>query len=191
MVVLAAGLLLPLLFRLVSQEIGARTSGYQSGAVIALSLVVVFWVGKWAAHEHALDQLRERSYETGPPVKVSAFPQFLNPVGWYGVVETEKAYHLSFAGFGWVQSESERRRVRTLFKPEHSEALAAAEQGPQARIFLGFARHPLFQAVPIPEGFRVTLRDLRFDFASRFRQSFICSVMLDHSLRIVSEQFQF
>lgn len=191
MAILAGGFVLPLLFRLVSQEIGAKASGYERGAAAALSLIVVFWSCKWVAHEHALEQLRQRSYETGAPWRVSAFPRFLNPIGWYGVVETEKAYHLGFAGFGWLESEFEKRRVRTLFKPEQSEALASAEQGTQARVFLGFARHPLSQVVPIPQGFRVTVRDLRFDFASRFRQSFVCSVMLDRNLKIVSETFRF
>lgn len=189
--ILAAGLLFPLLFRLISQEIGAKAGGYRSGAFIALGLVAAFWLSKWVAHEEALDELRQRSYQTGEPIRVGALPQFFNPVGWSGVVETEKAYHLTFAGFGLLQSEFERRRVKTLFKPEQSEVLAAAALGSQAKVFLDFTRYPLFQISPIPEGYLVTARDLRFDFASRSRQSFVYSVLLDQNLKIVSEQFRF
>jgi inner membrane protein len=189
--ILGSGLLLPLLFRLIAQEIGARTSGYRSGAFVALGLVAVFWSGKWVAHEYALDELRQRSYKTGDPLRVSAFPQFMNPAGWHGVVETETAYHLTFAGFGLLQSEFERRRVKTLFKPEQLEVVAAATQGTQGKVFLDFARHPLFQASPAPQGYQITVRDLRFDFASRLRQSFVYSVLLDENLKVVSEQFRF
>jgi len=189
--ILAASLLFPMLFRLISQEIGAKPGGYRNGAFVALGLVAAFWLSKWVAHETAVDELRQRPYKTGDPVRAGAFPQFLNPVGWHGVVETEKAYHLTFAGFGLLQSEFERRRVKTLFKPEQGEIVAAATQGTQARIFLEFARYPLFQVSSIPEGYQVTARDLRFDFASRWRQRFVYSVLLDQNLKVVSEQFRF
>jgi hypothetical protein len=112
-------------------------------------------------------------------------------MGWSGVIETEKAYHLTFAGFGVFQSEFERRRVKTLFKPEQSEIVAAATQGTQARIFLGFARYPLFQISSTHQGYQVTARDLRFDFASRSRQRFVYSAELDQNLKVVSEEFRF
>ena len=189
--ILAGGLLLPFLFRLIHQEIGAKASGSWSGAFVALTLVVVFWIGKWVAHERAIDELGQRSYVTGETLRVGALPQFLNPVGWSGVIETEKAYHLTFAGFGVLQSEFERRKVKTLFKPEQSEIVAAATQGTQARIFLGFARYPLFQIIPIPQGYQVTARDLRFDFASRSRQRFVYSAQLGQNLKVLSEEFRF
>ena len=189
--ILAGGLLLPFLFRLIHQEIGAKASGYRGGAFVALSLIVAFWIGKWFAHERALDELRQRSYPTGEMLRVGALPQFLNPMGWSGVIETERAYHLTFAGFGVLQSEFERRRIKTLFKPEQSEIVAAVTQGTQARIFLGFARYPLFQINPIPQGYQVTARDLRFDFASRSRQRFVYSAQLDQNLKLVSEEFRF
>lgn len=189
--ILVAGLLVPSLFRLIHQEIGAKAGGYRSGAFVALSLIVAFWIGKWVAHERALDELSQRSYPTGEMLRVGALPQFLNPLGWSGVVETEKAYHLTFAGVGVLQSEFERRRVKTLFKPEQNEIVTAATQGTQAGIFLEFARYPLFQINPTPPGYQVTARDLRFDFASRSRMRFVYSAQLDQNLNLVSEEFRF
>ncbi len=81
--------------------------------------------------------------------------------------------------------------MKTLFKPEQSEIVAAATQGTQARVFLDFARYPLFQISPSPEGYHVTARDLRFDFASRSRQRFVYSALLDQNLKVVSEEFRF
>jgi inner membrane protein len=189
--ILSAGLLLPSFFRLVNQEIGAKAGGSRSGAVVALSLVVAFWAGKWVAHERALEELRQRSFPTGETLRVGALPRFFNPLGWSGVIETKKAYHLMFAGVGVLQSEFERRRVKTLFKAEQNEILAAAAQGTQSGIFLGFARYPLFQVNPVPQGYRVTARDLRFDFASRSRLRFVYSVELDQNLNLLSEEFRF
>jgi inner membrane protein len=191
LLILTSGLLLPFLFRLIYQEIGSKAGGYRGSAFVTLSIVTVFWMGKWVAHEEALDELQQRSYQTGPPIRVGALPQFLNPFGWSGVVETEKAFHLTFAGWGFLQSEFERRRVKTLFKPESGDVVVAATQGTQAGVFVDFARYPLFQISPIPEGYQVTARDLRFDFASRSTQRFVYSALLDQKLKIVSEQFRF
>ena len=188
--ILASGLMLPFLFRLIYQEIGSKQGGYRGGAFAALTLIAVFWTGKWVSHESALEELRQRTYPTGEPVRVGALPQFLNPMGWSGVVETEKAYHLGFAGFGFLQSGFERRRVKTFFKPNLSE-VGAATQGIQAGVFLDFARYPLFQISPSAEGYNVTARDLRFDFASRSQQRFVYSAMLDQNLKLVSEEFRF
>ncbi len=105
--ILAGGLLLPFLFRLIHQEIGAKASGSRSGALVALTLVVAFWIGKWVAHERAIDELRQRSYATGETLRVGALPQFLNPMGWSGVIETEKAYHLTFCR-RWCAAERVR-----------------------------------------------------------------------------------
>ena len=191
LLILASGLLLPFLFRLIYQEIGSKAGGYRGGAFVTLTLITAFWMGKWVAHKEALDELRQRSYQTGEPIRIGALPQFLNPLGWSGVVETEKAYHLTFAGLGLLQSEFERRRVKTLFKPESSEVIAAATQGPRARVFMDFARYPLFQISPGLEGYQVTARDLRFDFASRSMQRFVYSALLDQKLQVISEQFRF
>ena len=189
--ILASGLMLPFLFRLIYQEIGSKAGGYRGSAFITLTLISVFWTSKWVSHEKALAELRQRSYQTGEPIQVGALPQFLNPLGWSGVVETEKAYHLTFAGLGFLKSDFERRRVKTLFKPESTELVAAAAQGTQARVFLDFARYPLFQISPGPDGYQVTARDLRFDFASQSRQTFVYSALLDQRLQVTSEQFRF
>jgi hypothetical protein len=81
--------------------------------------------------------------------------------------------------------------VKTLFKPESSETLVAGTQGTQVGVFMDFARYPLFQISPVPEGYQVTARDLRFDFASRSTPRFVYSALLDQKFKVVSEQFRF
>lgn len=189
--ILALGLGVPSLFRLVYQEIGAKTRSYQLSATLTLLGVGAFWGCKWISHQNALDELAQRSYPTGVPVRLGALPRFLNPFAWYGVVETEKAYHLTFAGWSILQSDFETRRLRTLPKTAEGSIVDSAVQGAQARIFMDFARYPIFQVTPAPDGYEVLARDLRFDFATRFRKGFLCRILLDRNLKVVSEQFRF
>jgi inner membrane protein len=186
---LMLGLGFPFLFRLIQQEIGARPAGYRLGAALSLLLVIAFWGGKYLSHRQALDELQQRHYEGGSPIRLGALPHFLNPAGWYGIVETSNAYHLTDAGHKILSSN--RRRTRTLPKSSEAGIVEAATQGDQARIFLDFARYPLVQVNPMPNGYEVIARDLRFDFATRFRRGFLCTVLLDKNLKIVSEQFRF
>jgi inner membrane protein len=188
---LGLGLGIPFLFQLIYKEIGAKPTGYRFGALVSLAFVVAFWSCKYVSYHEALQGLLKRTYSTGVPSRVNAFPQFLNPFGWHGIVETEKAYHLNFVGWSVFRSEFERRRVRTLHKSDDTEVVASALKGEQARVFMDFARFPLAQVHPYPEGYEVTIRDLRFDFASRFRQGFLHTVLLDKSLNVKSERFRF
>ncbi len=189
--ILALGMALPFLFRLVYQEIGAKSGSYKLSATLTLLVVMAFWGCKWVSHQNALEELGQRSYATGTPLRVGALPRFLNPFAWYGVVETEKAYHLAFAGWQILQSDFEVRKLRTLLKTSERPIVDAAIQGDQARIFMDFARYPLFQVTPAPEGYEVISRDLRFDFATSIRRGFLCRILLDRNLKIVSERFRF
>jgi inner membrane protein len=189
--ILTLGMGIPFLFQIIYKEIGAKPAGYRSGAFISLGLVLLLWGSKFVSRHHAIAELRQRTYGSGKPVRVGALPQFVNPFGWYGVVETEKAYHLNSAGWSPFRSEFELRRARTLHKSRASEVIKAALNGHDAKIFMDFARYPLIQVNPTPQGYEVIARDLRFDFASRLRQGFLCTILLDENLRIISERFRY
>jgi inner membrane protein len=189
--VLLVGLGFPFLLRLVQQEIGAKQTSYGAGAFLSLGLILTFWGCKFVSHQQAVGELLQQSYSSGPALRAGAFPQFLNPFGWYGVVETERAYHLAMAGWAPFRSDFERRRVRTLHKSSETTVVHSATKGEQTRVFLDFARYPLIQVNPAPLGYEVVARDLRFDFASRFRKAFLCTVLLDKNLNVISERFRY
>lgn len=185
------GLGLPFLLRLVTQEIGAKATGYRLGSLVCLSLVVLYWGAKDISHRSSLRELQSKNFLTGEPIRLAALPQFLNPFGWYGIAETQTSYHTTFVGWSPDQDGYDRRRIRTFHKMEPSEILENASQGQRVKVFLNFARFPLFQVAPSPAGYEVTVRDLRFDFASQTRKGFLFTIVLDKSLRIASEEFRF
>ena len=191
LLILFLGLGLPFLFRLVTQEIGARATSYKPGALTCLLLVVAYWGAKDISHRSSLQELQSRNFTTGEPIRLAALPQFFNPFGWYGVVETQTSYHMTFVGWSLYQDGNDHRRIRMVHKMEPGEILENAGHGQQAKAFLDFARFPLFQVTPSPAGYEVSVRDLRFDFASRVRKRFLCTIVLDKNLKIVSEEFRY
>ena len=188
---LFVGLGFPFLLRLVQQEIGAKPTSYGVGALFSLGLILAFWGCKFVSHQQAIEELLQQTYGSGTALRAGAFPQFLNPFGWYGVVETEKAYHLALAGWAPFRGHFERQRMRTLHKSSEMTVVHSATKGEQARVFLDFARYPLIQVNSTPQGYEVVARDLRFDFASQFRTAFVCTVLLDKNLNVISEHFRY
>ena len=185
------GLGITYLFRLINQEIGARPTSLRSGAILSLILISGYWVTKDLSHRSALRELERQAYADGEPVSIGAFPQFMNPFAWHGVVETPRAFHLRFAGWNPFQALQEEKRIRSFYKPEEKEILQAVSQGDEAKTFLDFARYPFFQILPIPNGFEVEARDLRFEFATRVRKGFRYRAELDSQLKILLESFRF
>jgi inner membrane protein len=190
LLVLVLGLGLPFLFGLISQEIGAKPSGPHRGAILCLVVVLFYWLLKDLSHRQALAELSQGAYSTGTPLRVAALPKLLDPFGWNGIVETETAYHKTELGWTLFDDDypSDTKVVR---KTEQRSIVESASKGPTAQIFLDFARFPWFQIEPSEEGYTVSLRDLRFDFASRIRRGFTCTISLNQQLRLVSEEFHF
>jgi inner membrane protein len=188
--ILTVGLGSSSLFRMINQEIGAKTKGDCFSAATTVLLVGLFCSSKWISHQKAIHDLAQRTYATGTPVRVGALPRFLNPFAWYGLVETEKAYHQLFTGWRLLESDFDTRKVRTFYKSSEIQLITSATRSDQAKIFLDFARYPFFRITPMPEGYEVVARDLRFDFSTDTRR-FLYTIEMDNNLRIVSEKLQF
>jgi len=190
LLVLVLGLGLPFLFGLINQEIGAKPSGSHRGAIFCLVAVSFYWLLKDFSHRQAVAELKQSVYSTGTPLRVAALPKLFDPFGWNGIVETQTAYHKTEVG--WSLSAGDYPSgTRVVHKTEQSAIVKSASNGPYAQIFLDFARFPWFQIEPSDEGYAVALRDLRFDFASRVRRGFTCTIALDHQYRLISEDFHF
>ncbi len=187
--VLIAGLALPALFRLISEEVGARKTGYQGGAIFALCAVVALWGLRDFSHSRALNMLNSMTYRQAIPQRASAFPGFTNPFDWTGVVETPQAFYVLPVD---VLSEGlDAQDARVFHKPAPSPALEAAMATRTARVFMDFARYPWPQVVSNENGVTVTIRDLRFQSARMQRGGFAIRIQLDHELHVRSQQFSF
>jgi membrane-bound metal-dependent hydrolase YbcI (DUF457 family) len=190
LILLVAGLLMPGLFRLVSQEIGERKSagGLGRGAVITLLLLVTYLGARGVLHRSAVDLLSSREYRGRSPVSVGALPEPGSPFQWRGVVFTDttvEEVNLSLL----PGAEFDPDRSQTHFKPQPSPALDAGEQSAIARTFLKYARFPLASVYPLENDVRFELRDLQFARDVMRPANILALVDFDDNLRIKREEF--
>lgn len=172
LVILLAGVLLPRLASLVSDEIGAKSSSPRGriGATVSLILVIVYIGARATLHSNAIAALEARTYQGELPRRIAALPASL-PFRWTGVIETERALHsvdLNLASLVEFDPDS----AVTSYKPDPSSILAAAENTPLARFFLSASRFPKAAIEQTRTGYRIELRSFPYnidssDFASR------------------------
>ena len=93
---LAAGLAIPGLLGLINQEIGARSRGPRgrTGAIVALTCVVIIWGVRDYQHRRAVTALNSLLYHQAEPTRVAAYPYMVTPFRWHGVVETRTSSKL-------------------------------------------------------------------------------------------------
>jgi inner membrane protein len=186
---LIAGLGVPALFRLITEEVGARKTGFQTGAVLSLCAMVALWGLRDFSHRRALNMLGSISYHDAVPQRVGAFPGFANPFDWTGVVETPQIFYVLPVDV--ISEGLDPQGARVYHKPELSPALKAAMETRTARVFMDFARFPWAEVVPSQNGATVIIRDLRFQPANPRRGGFAIQIELDQELHVRSQQFNF
>jgi len=190
--VLILGLVLPYLFGLINEEIGARQPQFRGrvGAIAALAAVVLMWGVRDFYHRRAVFALDTRIYQGQDPVRVSAYPYALNSFVWHGVVETRDFYQtlLVDSRRGEVDPQD---RARTYYKPEETPALEAAKNSHLGRVYLDWAQYPLLITEPLEErdvAYRVRFIDLRYLYPGR-QTPLGGAVDLNKSLQVVGQRF--
>ncbi|MBV9573440.1 MAG: metal-dependent hydrolase [Acidobacteriales bacterium] len=196
--ILTAGLLLPGLFSLVNSEIGVRRKQPQgrAAATVALSAIILLWAVRDFGHRRAVAALETRLYENADPVRVSAFPYWLNsPFHWNGVVETRDFFAL--APVDSISAEVDPDgQMQIRYKPEETAITRVAKSSYLGRVYLDWAQYPITeteQLFPPQSGYLVHFHDLRYDSLRRTgsprRSTLGATVQLDSNLHIVSETF--
>ena len=189
---LVLGLLLPEVFRLVSEEIGEREKRPrgQRAAVVTLLLLLIYVGARAGLHSRAVDELNSREYRGAAPLATGAFPSALSPFAWRGLVSTDSTIdqiEISLApGAGFDPD-----RAAPHFKPEDSKALEAAENTPAAKTFLRYARFPLASLDRDDDGYRFTLRDMRFASSDYGAENIVVRVELNSDLRVTRQEFRY
>ncbi len=187
--ILAAGLAVPWLFRLISEEVGARKPDYRRGATASLIGVVLLWGVRDLAHRRVLTMLDSHSYADENPERLGAFPNPGNPLAWIGVVETDSAFHVLEANA--LDPDVDAERTRIFRKPSPTPALEAAMKTRTGTVFSDFARFPAAQVQEFEDGSEVVLRDLRFFSFVSDQPGFVAVIQLDKELRPQRETFNF
>ncbi|MGZ4839052.1 MAG: metal-dependent hydrolase, partial [Terriglobales bacterium] len=191
------GLALPALFALINEEIGSRRRGPrgQGGAIVALVLMVALWGVRDYEHRRAVAALDARLYHGAEPLRVSAFPYYLNPFKWYGVAETEKFYERMIVD-SLTPEVDPRARSETRYKREDTPVIEAAKKTYLGRVYLDWAIYPVMDVEnlgpPLP-GYVVRFYDLRFQYPDilgrRDGRTLGARVLLDRNLNEVAAWF--
>jgi membrane-bound metal-dependent hydrolase YbcI (DUF457 family) len=157
--ILLAGILLPALSKLVTEEIGAKSKGPRGkvGASLALAAVILYFVLRAVLHANALAAMESRTYRGELPRRAAAFAESGSPFRWQGIIETERALHDVEVDLAPGASFDPDAAI-TSYKPEPSPALDAARDTAAARRFLQSARFPKATIEKTPSGFHVLLR---------------------------------
>ena len=193
LILLVAGLVLPSLFSLINEEIGARRKGPKGrlGATLALLGIVLLYGVRDYEHRRAVNALEVRTYENADPIRASAYPYWWNVFRWSGVVETQNFFAIVAVDSSAPEVDPQND-MRVYYKPEETAVTVAAKKSYLGRAYLSWAQYPITETEELPSGYLVRFKDLRYEYPERIgRNTLSCRVQLDHNLNVVAEHFGF
>jgi hypothetical protein len=187
LVILLAGVLLPQLLALVTEEIGAKSKAPRGriGAIIALISVFAYIGARSILHGNTVAMMDARTYRGEVPHRVAAFAESDSPFHWRGLVETERAFYdldLSVAPGSSFNPDA----AVVLYKPQTSAALEAARASESVRRFLDAAKFPKASIEKTNTGYRVQIRDLAKQIESHAGRQVIAIVETDENAKVLS-----
>lgn len=195
-VFLLGGLLLPGLFGLINDEIGGRRprSKGRTGAILALAAMVALWGLRDYEHRRALAAMESLMYQDEEPIRVSAYPYYVNPFKWYGVAETRDFYEQVLVD-SLTPEVNPGGEGQVRYKPEESDVTEAAKNTYLGHVYLDWAQYPVVEAEPVREplqGYLVTFTDLRYQYPEmrRGRAALGASLLLNAKLQPVDVWFE-
>lgn len=192
LIVLGAGLLIPELLRLVSEEIGERRKRVRGrlAAILALVIVAAYVGSRAVLHSRAIDLVMSSDYQRRTPLSADAFPVNSAPLEWRGVAATDTTMEeipVSFA----PRARFDPGRSQTIYKPQDSSALEAGEAAADTQLFLRYARFPLAKVSQLEDGYRLEVHDLQFAERDLGIENTFVRVDLNSKLQIVRQDIFF
>jgi inner membrane protein len=193
LVIMILGLILPSLFSLINEEIGARQKGPKGrfAATIALLGVAACWGFRDYEHRRAVAMLESQTYQGAEPLRVSAYPYMTNPFSWYGVAETPAAFAMMNVDTLTPKVDPESR-MQFRYKPEETPITLAAKKSYLGRVYLDWAQYPVTETEQVneaPVAYVVRFRDLRYAYPGRDTRTLGAMVFLDRDLHVGEERF--
>jgi membrane-bound metal-dependent hydrolase YbcI (DUF457 family) len=189
LLVLLAGVLLPQLLALVTEEIGAKskTPRGRVGAMIALLVVLGYICARSVLHGNAVAMMEARTYRGELPRRVAAFAESDSPFHWRGIVETERAFH-DF-DLNLVSGSSFNPDATVVsYKPQSSPPLDAARATESVHRFLEAAKFPKASVEKTNTGYRVQIGDLAQQRETHSGRRVVAIVETDPNAKVLSEE---
>lgn len=196
---LVLGLVVPPFFGLIDQEIGSRRHGPRGRVAATLALVgmVMLWGLRDYEHRRAVNALVARTYNGADPLRASAYPKWIDPFHWYGVVETPAFFALTSVDSRAPEVDPEGR-MEIRYKPEETPVTLAAKNSYVGRAFLDWAQYPITETEalqPPQQGSIVLFQDLRYAGIPRSlagrksRGALSRAVEIDSNLHVVGDVY--
>jgi len=189
---LIAGLLLPLLFKLVNEEVtsGQKRRSGRPSAILTLLLLAAYFGFRAHLRGEAIDLLLSREYHGRIALSGDAFPEVSSPLQWRGVAVTDDTLE-EVEVSPTRADEFDSNSSITHFKPQDSPALEMAEKSSAATRFLDYAHLPIASVRPIEADYRVEIRDARFADNDDEPANIVLRVDLGSHLEIRREELLF
>jgi membrane-bound metal-dependent hydrolase YbcI (DUF457 family) len=189
LLILLAGVLLPQLLALVTEEIGAKSKAPRGriGAILALLAVCTYIGARSILHGNAVAMMDARTYRGEPPRRAGAFAESDSLLHWHGLVETERAFYDLDLNLGRGSSFNPDAAA-VSYKPEPSAPLDAARRTESVRRFLEAAKFAKATVEKTNTGYRIQLRDVAEQREARSRPHVIAIVETDPSAKILSDE---
>jgi len=186
---LVAGICIPELFRLITTEIGAKDKSPRgrNGAIIALSLLVVYLGARGFLHSSSVSLLDPHSYSGESARKVGAYPDAFSVFQWHGVVETQSLLCLADVPTGFGKA-FDPESAPCFHKPEASPELAAAQSSGVAQAFIRAVPFPRAAIAKSSEGSEIELRSMRDVAEHEIAHRIGARITLDPKSKITSER---
>jgi membrane-bound metal-dependent hydrolase YbcI (DUF457 family) len=189
LVILAAGILLPELVRLVSSEIGAKDKAPRgrNGAIAAVCFVVLYVGARALLHAGSITALEPHSYQGESARSAGSFPNALSIFNWRGVVETRSLLCTADVPAGPGKNFNPLT-ADCLRKPDPSPELDAAQKTSVAQEYLRVMPFPRALVARTEDGYEVVLRSMRDLAESEIRHRVAVRILLDSKLEISDQQ---
>ncbi len=196
---LILGLVIPSISAMIDKEIGVRrrAPGGRVAATLALAGIVLLWGLRDYEHRRAVNALESRTYNGADPVRASAYPKYIDPFHWYGVVETPAFFAMAEVDSLTPEVDPEGR-LEIRYKPEETPVTLAAKNSYVGRVFLDWAQYPITETEPLQtpqQGFTVFFQDLRYAgiprslTGRRGRGGLSRGVQIDQKLHVVGDVY--
>jgi inner membrane protein len=167
-------------------------------ATLALIGVVEMWGVRDYEHRIAVNALQARTYNDDDPIRVSAYPNPIDPFHWFGVVEAPAFFALAPVSSVGPEVDPDGR-LEFRYKPAETPVTLAAKKSYVGRVFLDWAKYPIAETEVLQgseEGYIVRFQDLRFEqlpnvmTGVRPRRVLGFAVKLDKDLHVVGDVFE-
>jgi len=190
LIMMAAALVLPFLFGLVSEEVGERKRGPKGRgwAIAALIFMLALWGYRDIQHRRALAALNSVLYHGESAQSVAAYPCMIDPFSWHAVVNTPEFYRTVEVNTRSGEMD-DSDNGHTYYKPEETPITLAAKKTRLGQVYLDWAAYPMIETLPEPDGgWEVRFYDLRYAYPGRSSTVLGGYVLLDKDLRVLEQR---